>query len=224
MPEHDWILERHRMVEEHLRVRGVRDAAVLSAMEAVPRERFVPESGRHQAYADAALPIAHGQTISQPYIVAYMTAALNVTPRCRVLEVGTGSGYQTAVLAQLADHVYTIERLDELRALAADTLADLGITNVTLRGGDGSLGLMEFAPYDRIIVTAGAPRVPPALVDQLVEGGRMVLPVGGMDDQTIVCVERYGGTTIETPLLACRFVKLIGREGWEEIRPPDDAA
>ncbi len=212
------------MVEQHLRARGVHDAPVLAAMESVPRERFLPDSERHQAYADAALPIACGQTISQPYIVAFMTAALNLTPRCCVLEVGTGSGYQTAVLAQLTAHVYSIERLDELRHQAAATLAQLGISNVTLRGGDGSLGLTEFAPYDRIIVTAGAPRVPPALVDQLVEGGRMVLPVGGTNDQTIVCVERYGGTTIETPLLACRFVKLIGREGWEEHRPPDGAA
>lgn len=224
MPQRDWMLERHRMVEEQLRARGVCDAAVLAAMESVPRECFLPESDRHQAYADAALPIACRQTISQPYIVAFMTAALNVTPRCRALEVGTGSGYQTAVLAQLAAHVYSIERLDELRHQAAATLAQLGVSNVTLRGGDGSLGLAEFAPYDRIIVTAGAPRVPPALVHQLVEGGRMVLPVGSTDDQTIVCVDRYGETTIETPLLACRFVKLIGQEGWVQHQPPDGAA
>lgn len=203
------------MVEEQIRGRGVRDPRVLEAMMTVPREVFVPESSRDAAYADHALAVGHDQTISQPYIVAYMTEQLSLFPEAKVLEVGTGTGYQTALLALLAEHVYTIERIEALQKSAARKLAELDITNVTMVVGDGSMGLDAHAPYDRVIVTAAAPHVPQPLVEQLVEGGLMVLPVGGRTEQSIVRVERRGQRTVETPLLACRFVRLVGNAGWE---------
>jgi protein-L-isoaspartate(D-aspartate) O-methyltransferase len=206
---------RQRMIEEQIRSRGVHDARVLDAMASLPRERFVPPSERGMAYEDRALPIECGQTISQPFIVGYMTEVLAVTPDSNVLEIGTGSGYQTAVLARLARVVHSVERIDALRERAAESLAGLQLTNIFLHSGDGSLGLPAFAPFDRIIVTAGAPRIPPSLVEQLVDGGRLVIPVGGPTEQTVVCVVREGSRTVETPMLACRFVKLIGREGWK---------
>jgi len=210
------IVRRQRMIDEQIRARGVVDEHVLEALLKIPREIFMPEDKRNIAYEDRAVPIGCGQTISQPYIVAYMTRALRLTPQCRTLEVGTGTGYQTAVLALLSRHVFTIERIASLQCRAAMVLADLGITNVSMSTGDGSLGLENDAPFDRILVTAAAPRVPPTLVCQLVDGGRLVAPVGGPGEQTIVAVVREGPRTIETPLLACRFVKLIGKEGWEE--------
>ncbi|MDO8631855.1 MAG: protein-L-isoaspartate(D-aspartate) O-methyltransferase [Phycisphaerales bacterium] len=212
--EQDWPVLRRRMIDDQIRPRGVCDPRVLDAMMSVPREVFVPPHLRLSAYEDRALPLAVGQTISQPFIVAYMTQQLAVEPHHRVLEIGTGSGYQCAILARLAAHVYTIERLDALRSTAAQTLAGLAIANVTLRDGDGSLGLAEFAPYDRILVTAAAPRIPPALVEQLVDHGRLVIPIGGPTEQTIVVVTRDGSRTTETSTLGCRFVKLIGKEGW----------
>lgn len=232
------------MIDEQIRARGVHEQAVLDAMRAIPREEFVPAEAAEAAYDDRALPIQAGQTISQPFIVAFMTAQLDVGRDCRVLEVGTGSGYQTAVLAVLAKHVYTIERIDELRRLAERRLADLGLSNVTIRTGDGSMGLAEFAPYDRIIVTAAAPEIPQgrspikpgvaggqspikpgfagSLTAQLAVGGRLIIPVGGETDQTIIRVDRLPDRFVETPLLACRFVKLIGQEGWhfEKESPP----
>jgi protein-L-isoaspartate(D-aspartate) O-methyltransferase len=206
---------RQRMIEEQIRSRGVHDPRVLDAMASVPRERFVPPSERSMAYEDRALPIECGQTISQPFIVGYMTEVLAVTPDSNVLEIGTGSGYQTAVLARLARVVHSVERIDALRERAAENLAGLQLTNIFLHSGDGSLGLPAFASFDRIIVTAAAPRIPPSLVEQLVDGGRLVIPVGGPTEQTVVCVVREGSKTVETPMLACRFVKLIGREGWD---------
>lgn len=203
------------MIQLQIRDRGVRDPRVLDAMMEIPREAFLPPSQCHTAYDDRALALAAGQTISQPYIVAYMTEQLDVQPQHRVLEIGTGSGYQCAVLARLAAHVYSIERIDELRKRAAAALAGLGITNVTLRGGDGTLGLPEFAPFDRIMVTAGGPQVPPALIEQLADGGRLVIPLGGETEQVITIVTRSGDRVIETPTLGCRFVKLIGKEGWQ---------
>ena len=203
------------MIEEQIRSRGVHDPRVLDAMASLPRERFVPPSERGMAYEDRALPIECGQTISQPLIVGYMTEVLAVTPDSKVLEIGTGSGYQTAVLARLARVVHSVERIDALRERAAENLAGLQLANIFLHSGDGSLGLPAFAPFDRIIVTAGAPRIPPSLVEQLVDGGRLVIPVGGPTEQTVVCVVREGSRTVETPMLACRFVKLIGREGWQ---------
>lgn len=202
------------MIDQQLRARGIRDALVLEAVNRIPREIFVPPALVGAAYEDRALPIEAGQTISQPYMVAYMTEQLATNRNSRVLEVGTGSGYQTAILASLADHVYSIERIAELRRAAEDRLRALGLTNVTLHTGDGTLGLWEFAPYDRILVTAAAPGIPESLIDQLAVGGRLIIPVGGETEQTILRVDRLHDRTVELPLLACRFVKLIGEEGW----------
>ena len=209
-----WILRRRRMVEDQIRARGIRDERVLDAMRTVPRERFCPATVQEMACDDRALPVGHDQTISQPFIVAYMTEHLALTPDCRVLEVGTGTGYQSAVLANLCHEVITIERIETLRKAADQRLRALGFSNVTVVEGDGSIGYAARAPYDRIVVTAAAPAVPQALVDQLAEGGRLVIPVGGTTEQMIVSVERKLHRTVETPLLACRFVKLFGREGW----------
>lgn len=217
--ESDWPVLRRRMIDDQIRPRGVCDPRVLDAMMSVSREVFVPPNLRLSAYEDRALPLAAGQTISQPFIVAYMTQQLAVEPHHRVLEVGTGSGYQCAILARLAAHVYSVERIDDLRVAVARRLADLGITNVTVRGGDGTLGLTEFAPYDRILVTAAAPRIPPALIEQLIDRGRLVIPIGGPTEQTIVVVIRSGSRTTETSTLGCRFVKLIGKEGWRADEP-----
>ncbi len=209
-----FLVLRRQMIEQDIRRRGVGDPHVLDAMATIPRERFVPPAERASAYDDRALPIDFGQTISQPFIVAYMTELLAATPECMVLEIGTGSGYQTAVLAQLARTVHTVERLDALRERTAQTLAEMQITNIVLHAGDGSLGLPALAPFERIIVTAAAPRVPPPLIEQLADGGRLVIPVGGDTEQTIVLVIRKGSRTVESSMLACRFVKLIGQEGW----------
>jgi protein-L-isoaspartate(D-aspartate) O-methyltransferase len=205
---------RRRMVEDQIKPRGIRDARVLEAMMTVPRELFVPPGLRAEAYDDRALPVAHGQTISQPFIVAYMTEQLALTPEDRVLEIGTGTGYQTAILAHLCRQVYTVERIAALQAEAENVLRDMNLKNVTMSTGDGSLGLPEHAPYDSIMVTAAAPHTPVPLVEQLAEGGRLVVPVGGAFEQTIVRVVRRGDRSTETPMLACRFVKLIGKEGW----------
>lgn len=218
---HDWMLEDYRasrkhMIDEQIRGRGIDDPRVLAAMEEVPRELFVSPDKRDAAFSDAALPIACGQTISQPYIVAYMTACLEVEPHHRVLEVGTGSGYQTAVLARLAGEVYTIERVGPLLSAAKTLLESLGVHNVHYLEGDGSLGWREFAPFDRIMVTAAAPRVPESLVRQLSEGGRLVIPVGGHSQQTLTLVRIENGRTIETPSLPVRFVKLVGDQAWSE--------
>lgn len=202
------------MVEQQLRRRGIRAPRVLQAMLTVAREAFVPAKLRGSAYDDRALPIGHGQTISQPYIVAFMTEQLLLDPPHTVLEIGTGTGYQTAIVARLAKRVHTVERIEALQKEAAANLQRLQLDNVTLHLGDGSLGFPESAPYDRILATAAAPKVPPALLEQLADGGVLVMPVGEHTEQTIVRVVRRGSSTTETPMLACRFVKLIGREGW----------
>jgi protein-L-isoaspartate(D-aspartate) O-methyltransferase len=210
-----FLRERQRMVEKDLRKRGIRDPRVLDAMAAVPRHRFVPAAEREHAYEDRALPLEVGQTISQPYIVAYMTEALEVRPASRVLEVGTGSGYQTAVLARLAAEVFTVERIGDLQGAAREVLETLGVANVRYLVGDGTLGWEEHAPYDRILVTAGAPDVPGPLKEQLsADGGRMVIPVGDTDVQELVAVTRFGNQWTSEPLLGCRFVPLVGDEGW----------
>jgi protein-L-isoaspartate(D-aspartate) O-methyltransferase len=210
-----YLHERRRMVERDLRRRGIRDPRVLDAMAAVPRHRFVPQSEREHAYEDRALPLEVGQTISQPYIVAYMTEALRIHPGDRVLEVGTGSGYQTAVLARLAAEVFTVERIGDLMGAAREVLETLGVANVHYLVGDGTLGWEEHAPFDRILVTAGAPDVPGPLKEQLApEGGRMVIPVGDTDVQELVAVTRLGNEWTTEPLLGCRFVPLVGDEGW----------
>ena len=213
-PEGETEVLRQRMIDEQIVARGVRQPDVLEAIRSVPRELFVPADRHADAYKDRALPIGNDQTISQPFIVAYMTEHLAVTPHCRVLEIGTGSGYQTAILARLADSVASVERIDALRQQAARQLAELGIENVTLHAGDGSVGLSEYAPFDRILVTAGAPKVPAVLTRQLAPGGRMLIPVGGPKEQRLLCVDRREHATVETALLACRFVKLLGADGW----------
>jgi protein-L-isoaspartate(D-aspartate) O-methyltransferase len=216
MSEDPNLSARLRMMREQIRARGITNQRVLDAIVAIPRERFVPPAQQHEALSDRALPIECGQTISQPYIVAAMSDALRVTPEHAVLEVGTGSGYQTAVLARLAKHVYTIERLAPLQEQARRHLASLGIQNVSYHVGDGTLGWDEFAPYDRILVTAAAPQVPPKLIEQLADGGRLVIPVGPAAQQMLVAVDKQGRRLTETRQLPCCFVKLVGQEGWDE--------
>jgi protein-L-isoaspartate(D-aspartate) O-methyltransferase len=193
-----------------LRRRGIRDAKVLRAIEAVPREMFVDEAFTDHAYHDIALPIDCGQTISQPFVVAFMTEKLALEPSHKVLEVGTGSGYQAAVLARLCRRVYTVERWRELQKLAEARLADLKITNVTTIIGDGWLGWPPQAPFDRIIVTAAAVDAPAALLDQLKEGGRMIIPLGeNRDSQYLVQIDKTEEGLVETPLLPVRFVPMV---------------
>lgn len=194
----------------NLRQQGIVDLRVLGALESIPRERFVPHALAHKAFEDTALPIAGGQTISQPFIVAYMTQALDVGPRHKVLEIGTGSGYQAAVLARLCRRVYTVERRRVLLRQAERLLTDIHIHNVVTRLGDGTKGWPEQAPFDRIMVTAAAPKVPQALIDQLAEGGIMVLPVGPQHgDQEIWRVRREGAEALYEKLLPVRFVPLV---------------
>ncbi len=197
-----------------LRRQGIGDERVLGALGRVPRDRFVPEEIRHEAWANAALPIGAGQTISQPFVVALMTEALGLRGPERVLEIGTGSGYQTAILAELAAEVVSIERHARLAEGAAALLRELGYGNVAIHVGDGTTGWPAGAPYDRIMVTAAGPRVPPPLVAQLRDGGRMVIPVGEPDDQHLVAIDRDGTETREQRLGPVRFVPLIGRAGW----------
>lgn len=204
------------MVIEQIAGRGIHAADVLAAMRRVPRELFVPQPIRDRAYDDSALPIDCDQTISQPYIVAYMTAALELTPASRVLEIGTGSGYQAAILACIAREVLTIEWHLKLMNQAAERLAQLGLTNVTFRCADGSLGWPERAPFDAIIVTAGAPAVPQALCEQLAPGGRLIIPTGPPGDQTLVLIRRTEQRMDQEELIKCRFVKLVGAEGWRD--------
>lgn len=209
-----WSVERQQMVRDQLAERGIAAQPVLDAMARIPREHFIPAAARDHAYADGAQPIDCHQTISQPYMVARMTELLELTPASRVLEVGTGSGYQTAILAALARHVYTIEWHLKLLNQAAERLAALGLTNISFRCTDGSLGWPEQAPFDAIIVTAGAPEVPVPLKEQLTPGGRLVAPVGPIEDQMLVRVQRAPGGFTEQEILRCRFVKLMGSAGW----------
>jgi protein-L-isoaspartate(D-aspartate) O-methyltransferase len=204
---------RRRMVERDLKSRGIRDSAVLAAMERVPRENFVFATSLAEAYADRALPINCGQTISQPYMVAVMTESLDLRGVERVLEIGTGSGYQTAILAELADHVYSVERHERLSKQAQQRLSAAGFTNCTLRVGDGTLGWPEEAPFDRILVTAATRRCPPPLLEQLVEGGLLVGPFGPSDYQTLQVIRKVEGEPHAVMGTGCRFVPLIGAAG-----------
>jgi len=205
------------MIQQQVIDRGIRDERVLTALRSIPREKFFPEESRHEAYSDRTAPIGHGQTISTPHIVALMSQRLDVKPEHTLLEIGTGSGYQTAVLAKLAGQVYSIERVKPLLDIAFERLMDLGIRNVHFRHGDGTIGWSEQAPFDRILITAAAPVVPRAmLLGQLKDGGMAILPAGPDDDQMLVEVRRHGFDLKTTDICPCRFVKLIGKEGWNE--------
>lgn len=207
---------KERMVTEHLLARGIRDAAVVKAMREVPREAFLPPEMERFAYEDGPLPIEEGQTISQPYIVAYMIEALELNGRERVLEIGTGSGYAAAVLSLCAAEVFTVERLATLAETARGRLQELGYRNVAVHLGDGTLGWLEHAPYDAIVVTAGAPEVPAGLLEQLATGGRLVIPVGPTPHlQELLRVRRLpSGEFRREALCGVRFVPLIGEQGW----------
>jgi protein-L-isoaspartate(D-aspartate) O-methyltransferase len=217
MPEKkEYAAERLEMIEKQLGRRGITDPAVLAAILAVPRHEFVAAEIRSSAYEDAPLPIGGGQTISQPYIVAAMTAALHLRAGDRVLEIGTGCGYQAAVLASLAEDVFTIERRPELASGASARLARLGYANAHVHCGDGTLGLPEFAPFDAILVAAAAPAIPKPLLAQLAEGGRMILPVGDAEHQELQLIEKHGDAFPTKALEGCRFVPLVGYHGWPE--------
>lgn len=207
--------ERERMVEEQLVGRGITDERVLGAMRKIPRHRFVEEALRDRAYGDHPLPIGESQTISQPYIVGMMTQLLQLRGDEKVLEIGTGSGYQTAVLAELARRVCSIERLPSLAARARRILEELGYTNAVVKTADGTYGWPDEAPFDRILVAAGAPAVPAPLFQQLAEGGRLVAPVGGPQSQALHVVEKVEGQMRVSTDCGCVFVKLVGKYGWE---------
>jgi protein-L-isoaspartate(D-aspartate) O-methyltransferase len=204
--------ERQRMVQKQLSGPGygITNARVLAAMGSVPRHEFVPAELRHRAYDDGPLPIGHGQTISQPFIVAFMTEQLDPKPTDRVLEIGTGSGYQAAMLAELAGEVYTIEIIEPLAQRAGTDLKRLGYTNIHVRAGDGHQGWPETAPFDAIIVTCAPEKVPPPLVEQLKDGGRMIIPVGPMGDQKLVLLRKQGEQLKKHAVLPVRFVPMTG--------------
>jgi protein-L-isoaspartate(D-aspartate) O-methyltransferase len=204
------------MVSGQLVPRGISDPAVLKAFGHVPRQGFVPPGLADQAYADHPLPIGCGQTISQPYMVALMTQCLHPAGDSRVLEIGTGSGYQTAILAEICRRVYTVERDKVLLETAGKALSLGGYRNIELRHGDGTLGWPEEAPYDGIVVTAGAPRVPRALKEQLADGGRLVIPVGSLFSQVLLVITRHGHKYAENSVCGCVFVPLVGKDGWEK--------
>jgi len=206
----------NRMVDEQIVARGIKDGRVIDGMRKISRHLFVEEALQSQAYNDYPLPIGHGQTISQPYMVALMTEALELKGHEQVLEIGTGSGYQTALLAILAEKVYTIERISDLAGRARKTLDELGCYNVEIKIFDGTFGWREKAPFDTIMVTAGAPDVPEPLLDQLAIGGRIVIPVGEAGLQDLFQVTRTEREFVKKNLGGCRFVKLIGRHGWDE--------
>jgi protein-L-isoaspartate(D-aspartate) O-methyltransferase len=210
--------QRKRMVDIQLVPRGIRDPLVLEAMGKVAREEFVPKNLRESAYSDNALPIAENQTISQPYIVALMTQALELKGGEKVLEIGTGSGYQSAILAEIAGEVYTVERISALNDRAKEILSRLGYRNIHYNVVNGTLGWPERSPYDAIIVTAGAPKIPEPLMEQLAEGGRLVIPVGDSLGQDLLKIRKGGGEPLTEDLGAVRFVRLVGEYGWEERR------
>ena len=210
-----WESARERMVATQIAARGVGDEQVLAAMRRVPRHLFVPAEVRGSAYSDYPLPIGHGQTISQPYIVALMTSLLQIQPDDRLLEIGSGSGYQAAVLGILAREVISIERIPEVAQLARKNLADAGITNVTVVIGDGTLGFPGGAPYNGVLITAATPSIPSPLVEQLAEGGRIVAPVGSRDLQELVRLTRKGHDLTRESFGGVVFVPLLGEYGWK---------
>ena len=204
---------RRRLIEA-LQEKGIKDLSVLRAIDLVPRHKFVPESTRHRAYEDAALPIGSGQTISQPYVHARALELLQLTGKERVLEIGTGSAYQTALLAELAAQVFSIERVATLLDRSRRLLGELGVRNVSLLLGDGTLGWRDYAPFDAIVVGAGAPHVPPALEQQLAEGGRLLLPIGDREEQMLAVFTKREGVLERRDITPVRFVPLIGAGGW----------
>lgn len=211
----DTLIARKNMVDEQLVRRCIKDQRVLNAFLEVPRHKFVEEYLKYKAYDDYPLSIGYGQTISQPYMVALMTEAINPQPAERILEIGTGSGYQAAILSRLCSAVYTIERISALASRARKALDDLGYFNVHIRLGDGTMGLPQDAPYDGIIVTAGAPHVPESLIGQLREDGRLIIPIGDEGIQDLKRIIRTKDGVKEESLGGCRFVKLIGKNGWQ---------
>ena len=208
--------KREEMVRSQIEARGVRDPRVLSAFRAVPRHLFVSEALREQAYGDYPLPIGEQQTISQPYIVAEMTQALELGQDDRVLEIGTGSGYQAAILAQIVYRVYTVERKRALYMQTRNLFDKLNYHNIVTKYADGTKGWQEESPFDAIVVTAGAPELPEVLITQLAEGGRLVVPVGNQHTQELIKICREKGDVQQTNLGGCRFVKLVGEHGWQE--------
>lgn len=215
----EYATQRRQMVEQQLRRRGIQDPRVTEAMSKVPRHLFVPAEMQPMAYADSALPIGHGQTISQPYVVALMTEAAQIQPGDKVLEIGTGSGYGAAVAGQIADEVYTIERHGDLVTEARARFHALGYDNIHVLHRNGSEGWPAEAPYDAIIVTAAAPDLPQPLIDQLADGGRLVVPVGTRAFQTLIRAVRHGGEIHRESLTEVRFVPLVGEHGWENEAP-----
>ena len=209
--------ERRLMIETQIRKRGVTSPRILEAMAAVRRHEFVPLKFRNDAYADKPLPIGEGQTISQPYMVAAMTEALELTGSERVLEIGTGSGYQAAVLSLLVSQVITVESHTSLALAAQERLTNLGYSNVHVHNGDGSAGFVDAAPYDAILVTAGAPEIPRVFASQLRQGGRLVIPVGDRDNQELVRARMENGILKSRVLFNCKFVLLLGRYGWSRV-------
>jgi protein-L-isoaspartate(D-aspartate) O-methyltransferase len=209
-----------QMIRQQVIERGITDERVINALRAVPRQKFFVEDLADEAFADRAAPIGHGQTISQPYMVALMTERLDVRPENKVLEIGTGSGYQTAVLSHLTREIYSVERVKPLLDAAWHRLSDLGIRNAHFRHGDGTVGWPEAAPFDRILIAAGAPNLPQQLLlEQLADGGVAVMPIGPEDEQMLVVVRREGKKLMSTDVCPCRFVKLIGKEGWAAEKP-----
>ena len=205
---------RRRLVET-LQAGGIRDLAVLRAVDMTPRHLFVPTGVRHRAYEDSALPIGNGQTISQPSVHARYLELLHLTGKEKVLEIGTGTGYQTALLSHLAAQVFSIERVPALYEQARDVLRQLDVRNVSMLLGDGTIGWREYAPYDAILVSAGAPDVPNPLVEQLAEGGTLLIPLGTKDEQTLVSLERRNGAVVRRDIAPVRFVPLLGTHGWQ---------
>ena len=214
----DRFTAQRRALIGRMQERGIRDLDLLHLFDLVPRHLFVPHAVAHRAYEDAPVPIGYGQTASQPSLQALYMQLLEIQPSDRVLEVGTGSGFQTAVLAHLADRVYSIERIPELAARAREALDGLRLANVALLVGDGTVGWSRYAPYDAILVAAAAPEIPAPLAEQLAEGGRMLVPVGPRDAQRLLLVRRADGTLHQEEVLDCTFVPLLGRFGWAEDR------
>jgi protein-L-isoaspartate(D-aspartate) O-methyltransferase len=214
----DRFVAQRRGLISRLQERGIRDMSVLQAFDRVPRHLFVPQAVGHRAYEDSPLPIGFGQTASQPSLQALYMQLLEIGPNDKVLEIGTGSGFQTAVLALLADRVYSVERIRELSTRARDVLDGMRLSNVALLVGDGTIGWSRYAPYDAILVAAGGPEVPQPLLDQLADGGRMLVPVGTREAQRLVLVRRRGDQFFSENVLDCTFVPLLGRFGWAEER------